>query len=79
MGPQTLLGDLGASREHELGRAHVRRHDADQIVRAEHAVDQADQRLGDGVGVLEADVCRIEEDHEHAVTRILGCLQHVAL
>ena len=76
---QALLGDLGAARQHDLLRAHVGRHDADQIVRAEDPVDQADQRLGDRVRGLERHVRLIQEDHEHAVARVLGRLQHLAL
>ena len=51
---QPLFRHLGSAREHDLRGAHIGRHHADQIVRAEDAVDQADERLGDGVRILEA-------------------------
>ena len=76
---QLVLGDLGPPREHHFRRAHVRRHDPDEIVRAEDPVDQADQRFGDIVRTGDADVRRVEEDHEHAVARVCRRLQHVAL
>ena len=79
MRAQALFGDLGAPRQHDFLRAHVGRHDPDQIVRTQDAIDQADQRLGDRVRRLERHVGLIQEYYEHAVARVLGGLEHLAL
>ena len=77
--PQPLFGDFSAPRQDELVRAHVCRHHSHEIVWTQNSVDQPDQRLGNRVGVPKLDVSLVQEDHEHAVARVLGRLQHLPL
>ena len=49
---------------------HVRREDAEQIVRAHHAIERVNQRLADAMRALDRGVRRVEVHDEHAVVRI---------
>ncbi len=72
VGPQAVLDHARAAPEGDLRRAHLRRHDADEIVGPHDPRQQIDQRLLDVVRSLVADMLAVEVHDEHAAARIRG-------
>ena len=75
---QTRRHDVRFPREHHVGGRHLRRHDADEIVRPEDAIDQPDERLAGVPAPLDRDVEDVEKEHEDPVPGIGGGLLHGA-
>ena len=67
---EPLLDRLCLPCERNLVRAHVRRHQADEVVRSEQPREQFLDRAVDVVCPRNADVAGVEKNHEHAAMRI---------
>src|SRR6185503_6835198 len=67
---ETIGHDDGLSREHDVGSRHPRRHDPDEVVGSEQAIDETDQWLARVPGTTNAYMRTIQEEDEHPVSRI---------
>ena len=76
---QGPLEHLRLASERQVRGRHLRRHDADQIFLADHAVHQSNERSANVVGALDRHVIRVQKDDEHACARVFRHLVALAL
>ena len=69
---QEPVNRRGLSSKRDIASRHLRRHDADEIVLADDAIERLDERTPDVVRGGDVHVIGIEEEHEQARARALG-------
>ena len=67
---EALLDDFRLATERDLVRAHVRQHDADEVVRSENLGQERDERFFDAGPSFDVHAAGIEKDHEYASMRV---------
>ena len=65
--------------QHQVTRLDVLRHDAEEVVGGDDAIERVDQGRPDGVRSLDAHVQRVQVHDEDAVVRVGGLLERFAL